>query len=828
MTNHPPSAPPPEPTSSDRSTANSLHQSSDPATTSANLDQGWISGQEPTASPHRTPSAGEQSTRRPRALFRQDVFFDSWSEWATEPKRQQLNQKIKIAESCIRQARVKIAAIPRQVEETDHLLKFLRANFFIHDAIIESSSPLMPYQAAESEDYATLVKDIEITQEALSKVLQDVPAEQQQFEDAEPFVFEALKLAEEFVNHIENQAEAQKIAADSALQEQVDQITTELTQQITNIRTSFEPDKNSSVLDEELNRLQLLLHTLRYEVNTTHRLATLKRLESVIEEISGTVKSIHADQRSVFSLVQATEISVDRWLHRYYFEIPGLRWVPTGWIIGFWPNRYRDLGRLFRKMSGTDDDYSSRQTTTQGRILAGLTVSLIGWLSITFLISSGVLLAKIFLQSVTAGRADRIESANADLEQVAQTIQDIINTSTISQGINNLPENNAIAVQNSRQQIGQILNIFTLFADNETVDLSSCEQLTNNLGDTPLSDLIDDCRAQISNINLQAESGEQNLATYFNNLPNTPLSAADNPLETFQQQLSNTLNIALDDLVANAQIDTTLRTVSPNSLVGEIGTLSQQIRNQIQGLSGNADLAYVLQILEEDRSNLKVAEVDGELQIVFDDGNGDRQLVTDATSSEGVDFSDTAVQASFMTALEEVVQIKRSDERLERLTNTALRWTQEPVYTNNINRLLLALLAGALGGMVSVLTRIEAVEKDYTINSPFLYGLLQPLIGAAFSLIVMMVLSTDLVEVIKVLPREFHLTRNRGSAEETLYIQNDEGRFVEADIRPLNQEDVLTTEEVFVILVAGFIVGFSERLAKNAFVTVDTGSSISK
>lgn len=743
--------------------------------------------------------------------------------------RQQLNQKIKTAEGRIRQARAQIAAIPRQVEETDRLLKFLRANLFIHAAIVESAYPLATAVADESEAYAALVHDIEETQTLLSKILQGVAGAQEQFEDAEPFVFEALKLAEEFVSHLETQTEARKLAADTALKQQVDQIIAELSQQITNIRHSFEPDRNSSVLDEELNRLQLLLHTLRYEVNTTHQLSTLKRLESVIEEILETVKSIHADQRSVFSLVQATEISVDRWLHRFYFELPGLRWLPTGWLMGFWPNRYRDLHRLFRKMSGTEDDYAARRTTTKGRILAGLTVSLIGWLSVTFLISSGVLLAKILLQSVTAGRADRIEAANADLDQVAETIQDIINQSTISEAIGNLPENNAIALQNSRQQVGQVIAVIKAFVDNEAIDLSQCEQLaTSGGGDLPLVDLIEGCRTQISLITLQTAAGDQNVGTYFQSLTNTPLTGQADALGVFEQQLISMLNTALDDLNANAQLDSTLRTVSPNTLNSEIVSLSQQIVNQIQGLRGNAELAYVLQVLEDDRSNLKIEEIDGELQVVFDDGGGDRQVVTESANGQSVDFSDAAIQNSFVTALEEVVSIKRSDERLERLTNTALRWTQEPVYINNINRLLLALLAGALGGMVSVLTRIEAVAKEYSINSPFLYGLLQPLIGAAFSLVVMMILSTDLVEVIKVLPSEFHLTDTSGSPAETLYIQTAEGRFVEADIRAPNSEDILTTDEVFIILVAGFIVGFSERLAKNAFITVDTGSSLAK
>ena len=140
-------------------------------------------------------------------------------------------------------------------------------------------------------------------------------------------------------------------------------------------------------------------------------------------------------------------------------------------------------------------------------------------------------------------------------------------------------------------------------------------------------------------------------------------------------------------------------------------------------------------------------------------------------------------------------------QRREGIYTALFTWSTDRVHTDHVHRFLLALLAGAVGGIISILTRIDNIEQE-NLSSPFLFGLLQPFIGAAFSIMAMLILSSQAAEVIKILPNEFHL---RSDISE---LSNSEP-----------SENPLDSNEVYKILIVGFLVGFSERLAKNAFAS---------
>ena len=69
---------------------------------------------------------------------------------------------------------------------------------------------------------------------------------------------------------------------------------------------------------------------------------------------------------------------------------------------------------------------------------------------------------------------------------------------------------------------------------------------------------------------------------------------------------------------------------------------------------------------------------------------------------------------------------------------------------------MLALLAGAIDSVISLLIRMNDLEQKKR-SSTFLSGLFQPLIGVLTSLVVIAILSTEAVDVINVFPKQCQL-----------------------------------------------------------------------
>jgi archaellum component FlaC len=830
-------------------------------------------------------------------------LFSDWDSTEVGNKRNHIKQLIKDTENKIRRARQNVLDVPRQVEETRNLLIKLHTQFpTVRRLLTGSNTGVEGLSEAQSEDIRNALFSLDQQREQLTEFLKVSPRSENS-QNAVTCTLRSLDVAERFVRKVEAVGESSQQIPDE-LQQEIEKLDQTLLEGLRNIRNSFALGKSSSSLDEELNRLQILLGSIQYRVAIVRRYSTLERLEAKVEQISDTVESVTADQRAVLSLVQSTGVSIERWLQRFYFEcpIPLFKWLPSGWLLGFVPNRVRDIKRTLRQMSGARDDYSENTATTQGKIIAGLTTSLVAWLSITFSISLGLVLLKVAFQTLTQGRAERIERANIAIADFAEELSSDITNSEVKSGIDNLPASNAAAIENSRQQLSQSISMIETFYESGGVSdlLEDCKNLLNNIGqDNDLTTPIEDCRNAATetfnpgnNPSLQKVSSDWLSLTdlqFFESIqedrgssePEVDVSSEDTNIpdpvtrlsfdEAFpsiftslNQQLSDMLISSLDTLEQSRRIDQQLSGINSSSLSNQVNELAAKIKREVLNLQANEEVVYRLKALErglsEGDANARLErDRNGYWQIVLStqDNEGSKFIIASENSSvktdlsallstlensnedfeapqekelseplsalEGSDLDDLKI---LLTTLEstfaETIEIKEADERLERVSSTALRWINNPVYTNSINRILLALLAGALGGIVSILTRIQGIGKD--ISSPFLYGLLQPTIGAAFSLIVMMILSTNIVDVIKVLPREFYL---QDTAEETLYIRDTNGDYVQVEADLIDTTDLLTTEEVFVILVAGFIIGFSERLAKNAFVTVASGPSAS-
>ena len=132
-------------------------------------------------------------------------------------------------------------------------------------------------------------------------------------------------------------------------------------------------------------------------------------------------------------------------------------------------------------------------------------------------------------------------------------------------------------------------------------------------------------------------------------------------------------------------------------------------------------------------------------------------------------------------------------------------------------RILLAAFAGALGSMMSILIRLDQMEKE-DIKNPFLLGALKPLIGAIFGIAVFAILST---RVIDILPSSFYLyERQLGEA------RADTGAgTLPAELRgdPLGELD---SQELYKIFLVAFLAGFSERLANDTLKSVGSTRSL--
>ena len=135
---------------------------------------------------------------------------------------------------------------------------------------------------------------------------------------------------------------------------------------------------------------------------------------------------------------------------------------------------------------------------------------------------------------------------------------------------------------------------------------------------------------------------------------------------------------------------------------------------------------------------------------------------------------------------------------------------------NHLRRILLAAFSGAVGSMMSILIRLEQMDKE-DIKNPFLLGALKPLLGAVFGIAVFAILSTGVVDIF---PASFSLSDRR--IEGRAASESAEGAIARGG-DPLGDLD---PQEMYTIFLVAFIAGFSERLASDTLQSVSSKGSI--
>lgn len=714
------------------------------------------------------------STKSLRVWFTdlQRHLFRDWSATKTERKRRALRQALTRAENDLCQARARVVAIPRQTETIQALLEEFLSYEATQKIFEEHGKASILTQIQEKRDTLSQLTRSEsyIDKEAGVKMLQASSSTSQLLQSLN-LLERAVKLLDELTSA--NLTNAQTLQADPTLTAEIES-SKQLLQRVQAVRDDFiNNQENPSILCDDLNHLQLLLNQIRYEVNAAYRLSTLQRFSPKIEQISQVAKSVTSEQVGIVYLVSSTSLEIERWLCRYQWNLASL---PTGWFLGYFVNRFRDITRLLSRVSGIRGAHYSNKNTVKGKIIAGLIVSLFIWLSIFFGVSLLMLIGKFVVQSIGASNTRRISVAkteiNAFQDNILKSFDASVSALPLAQ-LSTLPANNKTSLKLSYEKTASITNLLSSL----NLPLTRCNVTPDFTGFQAGSSLVE-CRTEVAEALQKVENS--------------------NPATASQEPLLKVLNLELLSLEDQQQIDnklltfsTTVQGTNPADLPA-YGTQLKTTRDQIIAEIDRLKRSETILVLIDFFNSLNAEEreaLDNQL-------NAFRTVQSDRTQPN--------IDTNLGKKLSDFYQTAKSydtDSQLTSTSNVFFQWSTDATYTQHIYRFLLALLAGGIGGVVSIFTRIDDIEKQNP-NSPFLLGLLQPLIGATFSIVAMLVLSTPAVDVIKILPRE-------------LYLQPD-ATTPNAIVQPKE----LNSREVYLILVVGFIVGFSERFAKNAFNSI--------
>ena len=144
------------------------------------------------------------------------------------------------------------------------------------------------------------------------------------------------------------------------------------------------------------------------------------------------------------------------------------------------------------------------------------------------------------------------------------------------------------------------------------------------------------------------------------------------------------------------------------------------------------------------------------------------------------------------------------------LVTLKIRRNIDTRHSKNLTQFILVVAAGTLGSIISILIRIEEFQnKSYPDPIiPFFVGAFKPIIGASFAIFVFTLLSSEVI----VIP-SIHgpiLNENSNSNQTTTSAKNDE------------ETSKTERKRTYFIFAIAFVVGFSERIAKDAIEKVET------
>lgn len=162
---------------------------------------------------------------------------------------------------------------------------------------------------------------------------------------------------------------------------------------------------------------------------------------------------------------------------------------------------------------------------------------------------------------------------------------------------------------------------------------------------------------------------------------------------------------------------------------------------------------------------------------------------------------------------ETTIEAKNDSKTLTSLAN----FITDQGLLNHSRRILLAAFAGAIGSMMSILIRLDQMDKE-NIKNPFLLGALKPLIGAVFGISVFAILST---RVIDILPSSFYLYDSQISTA-----RGETGPVTSLGELRSDPLGDLDSQELYKIFLVAFLAGFSERLANDTLKSVGSSRSL--
>lgn len=153
-------------------------------------------------------------------------------------------------------------------------------------------------------------------------------------------------------------------------------------------------------------------------------------------------------------------------------------------------------------------------------------------------------------------------------------------------------------------------------------------------------------------------------------------------------------------------------------------------------------------------------------------------------------------------------------------------------FSRNFGQILWVAAAGTLGSIVSILIRVIGESYDKKIYedrlTPIFIGFFKPVIGASFGVLFLAFINSGVIST-PLFPESVKavgVDSTPKTADNSTPPIPESGKAVGADSTPKTADDS-ETKAVFFLFSVAFVVGFSERLAKDTITKLEGGSSAS-
>lgn len=231
---------------------------------------------------------------------------------------------------------------------------------------------------------------------------------------------------------------------------------------------------------------------------------------------------------------------------------------------------------------------------------------------------------------------------------------------------------------------------------------------------------------------------------------------------------------------------------------------------------------------EQERANILIEKQRLELQNqnnIIDSNNSDNSNRNNPSASIVTTSPDSSVIAGAAVVGQEVLNTisaknaqiahqldtanKKLDQKEYELTLLKQQRSADLKTIDTIIQITLVIVAGTLGSIISILIRIEDFQdrKYQDPLVPFLLGAFKPIIGASFAIFFFTLLSSELL----IIP-----TLQESPANQLVPSQGSSTSELSSISYQQLQTDRVASKKQFFIFAIAFVVGFSERIAKDA------------